>query len=207
MQKRGVAMSFNEDLSDSANDFVNIVWPSINSKIDGGELIPAEQLFDMKFFNLVDMHSGIDAFQFSTQHGIRTLASRIQWGSTPWNTFTIRYKRASGTKTEYEKRIKAILGNEGWLYPYYTVHAYINKRYLFKTDDKITKKLLSVAIVKTKELYLRVYENVKSNEWDEVIYIRKNRQDGNEFLVVDWDEYKSEGWDIIIMKNGCEPHG
>jgi hypothetical protein len=51
----------------------------------------------------------------------------VQWGNAR-NTFTIRYKRASGAKTEYQKRSEAILNNKGYLYPYLTIQAYLDKR-------------------------------------------------------------------------------
>jgi hypothetical protein len=69
--------------------------------------------------------------------------SRIQTGVN-YKTFTIRNKRKSGARTEYEKRKIAI--EKGYLYPYLTVQAYvtdsagsgltINKRHYWRCNGR-----------------------------------------------------------------------
>jgi hypothetical protein len=74
---------------------------------------------------------------------MRGIALRIQTIKSPYkpyNTFTVRNKRQSGAKTEYEKRKYAI--ESGYLYPYLTVQAYVNEQ----------GKLISFAVSKTVDI-------------------------------------------------------
>lgn len=80
---------------------------------------------------------------------------RVQWGIN-YKTFTIRYRRASGAVTEYAKRLAAIRGNDGALYPYLTIQAYADKRE--------QGHLLSYAIVKTVRP-IRVHRRTLARQW------------------------------------------
>lgn len=133
--------SFQTDLTNSAADFLGIVWPAIQKDLGGGELIPVESIADKGMATLLDQRSGIDAWHLSQNHQIRGIASRIQWAEEPWNTFTVRYSRDSGAETEYGKRKRDIAADKGWLYPHLTIQAYINEG-----------KLLSAAVVQTTAL-------------------------------------------------------
>lgn len=189
-------MSFKDDLSDSASDFLRCVYPAIEKYIGGGELIPTETLYKNEIFKKLDIHSGIDAWQLNSIHGIRGIASRVQWGNMAWNTFTIRYVRSSGAKTEYEKRLWAVKSNGGWIYPYYTVHAYINERGGNGT-------LMSAAITKTKDLYIFTEKGLKTMDITKRSAPHKIRQvfsDNNLFISIDWIDYKHKNNYIIIVK-------
>ena len=194
--KNGDVMSFKEDLSDSAYDFLRCVYPAIEKHVGGGELIPTETLYKNEIFKKLDIHSGIDAWQLHTKHGIRGIASRVQWGNMAWNTFTIRYVRSSGAKTEYEKRLAAVKSNDGWIYPYYTVHAYINER-------GGNGELMSAAITKTKDLYTFAEMGLKKRDITKHSTPHKIRQvfsDNNLFISIDWMDYKHRNNYIIIVK-------
>lgn len=139
-----------DDLEKSRNIFEKVVWPKIAPLCGGGDLIHLEGS-DHQTDRDLDIFAGIDGYQRHIDKGLRGIASRVQpiWPlRRPWNTFTIRYARDSGTLTEYEKRLTAIesTGN-GWLYAHLTVQAYIRTG---------TAALLSVAVVKTCDLFLHL---------------------------------------------------
>lgn len=125
---------------------MRVVWPAIKGRLGGGEIVPVESVADKGMATMLDQRSGIDAWHLSADKQVRGIASRVQWSNTPWNTFTVRYARDSGAKTEYEKRKHDIHANAGWLYPHLTVQAFIAGG---KTE---TGSLLSVGIIKTKSL-------------------------------------------------------
>lgn len=133
-----------ERMSDSAFDFKRVVWPAISGWLGGGELIPVESVTDSKFASLLDQRSGIDAWHLSNEHGIRGIASRVQWTTRPFDTFTIRVRVRSGAPTELHKRAAAISSNGGWLYPHLTVQAYVSERR--------TGRLVSVSAIPTSQL-------------------------------------------------------
>ena len=69
-------------LSNSASDFVNIVWPSISSAegIGGGQIIPVEAVSSNEFASELDVLAGVDAWQIvENNKGVRGIASRVQW--------------------------------------------------------------------------------------------------------------------------------
>lgn len=178
---------FETDLTDSAYDFLKIVYPRLKQlNFIRGNLIPIEAATDIKFKNLAqkfDQLAGIDVWQIVENEGIKGIASRIQWGEKAWNTFTIRKSRSSGAKTEYEKRLYAIETNE-WIYPYYTIQAYISERR--------TGRLISMAITKTVD----IFDIIKKGNYIEKI----NKQDNNVFMIVSWEEMKQHNYKIKIAQ-------
>lgn len=179
---------FKTDLTDSAYDFLRIVYPKLKQlKFIRGELIPIEVVTDIKFKTLAqkfDQLAGIDIWQIVKNEGIKGIASRIQWSEKAWNTFTIRKSRSSGTKTEYEKRLFAIETNE-WIYPYYTIQAYISERRI--------GELISMAITKTAD----IFDMIKKDNYIE----KTNKQDDNIFMIIDWQEMKQQNYKIKIFNN------
>lgn len=134
-----------QDLSDSSFDFSRLVWPQMADWLGGGQLTQVESVTATGFARQLDLLAGIDAWQVNVAQSVmRGLASRIQWGPKPYNTFTIRYRRESGGKTEFSKRLSAIRDQDA-LFPHYTVQAYItHRRY---------GQLLSAAAISTRDLY------------------------------------------------------
>ena len=96
-----------KNLSDSANDFNDIVWPVIKNWFGEGELISVQDVTDFRMAQLLDTCSGIDAWYVETTKGIRGIGSRVQWTENDhkknYKTFTIRKELFSGGRTEYEK--------------------------------------------------------------------------------------------------------
>jgi len=129
------------DLSRSAAAFKDIVWPQISPWFGGGVLQTVEAVTASQMAKDLDILAGIDAWHVNG--AVRGIASRIQFGSHAWDTFTVRLKRSSGVQTEYEKRLMAITSSGGWLYPHITVQAYINQ-----------DALLSAAACETRDLIL-----------------------------------------------------
>lgn len=110
-------------LTKSATAFRDVVWPVICDDLGGGELVPVESVTAASFAKDLDTLAGVDAWQVADPHGMRSIASRVQSGWGPLNTFTIRWSVRSGARTEIDKRIDAI--RDGFLYPLITVQAYL----------------------------------------------------------------------------------
>ena len=172
--------NFAEDLSDSAFDFLRVVYPKlIELKFIEGEIIPIESNVAERLMRQFDILAGIDIWQLQTGKGIRGIANRIQWCQKAWNTFTIRKLRVSGTETEYEKRKRA-MQDEGWLYPYFTIQSYITER---RKGD-----LIALAIAKTEDILYMIEQKYC---WENI-----NPQDGNTFICVSWDKMHEMGYSI-----------
>lgn len=136
------------DLSASSFDFQRAVWPLIADLwFGGGELVPNESSKASGFSQDMDILAGVDYWVKNGKEGmIYSLATRVQWGRA-YNTFTIRYERRSGAKTEYEKRASAYEEkNKGVLSPGFTLHAYM-------TEPRREGQVLSVAKIHTQALY------------------------------------------------------
>lgn len=185
-------------LSQSASDFVNIVWPTVKALplIGGGQLQPVEASSDAEFAKTLDMLAGIDAWQvLASPAAMRDLASRVQWGQAH-NSFTVRIALPSGGETEYHKRIRALNQPEqGFLYPQLTVQAYL---------DQPGGTLLSAAVVRTADLFAKarlLVENrlkLRLDERSTLFGFRKNRDD-TEFLYMNWSYLLHEG--VLAAEN------
>lgn len=181
---------FKSDLNASSVDFLRVVWPAIMVMVGGGEIIPVESVADKGMATMLDQRSGIDAWHLSQNGQVRGIASRVQWTDKPWNTFTVRYSRDSGAKTEYAKRKMDIESDAGWLYPHMTVQAYIAGSKVSGGD------LLSVAVIKTKSLI---------NACDQVVAGNVPGIDGGirhtsnaTFIWMNWNWLKNMGYGVKI---------
>ena len=168
------------DLSDSANDFQRVVWPAIQKACGGGSLRPVEAVTSSDFERELDILAGIDAWQI-TAAGIRGIASRVQWTSRNWRSFTIRKSRRTTSNTEFVKRLMALHQRErGWIFPHLTIQAYL-------TFPKPGGTLIAVGIVRTQPLY--EYAQVHLSDLE----VKRNPQDDVEFYVVYWQELRAAG--------------
>ncbi len=171
-------------LSDSARDFANIVWPHIAAVplINGGEIRPVEAVAEKHFKNELDFLSGIDAWQIQyAPTAMRGIASRVQWGPCH-HSFSIRIRVASGQETEFQKRLRAIQHqDEGHIYPHLTIQAFLDER---------GGKLLAAAAVRTRDLIenaaILVDNRSKLGPSPERYGFISN-PDGTEFLYMKWD--------------------
>ena len=130
--------------------------------------------------NKLDMIAGYDGYQYY-QCGIRGIAARAQrCDGVSFRTFTIRTDLATGTQTEYDKRLWAVTHrNEGAMYPYWTLQSY-------STQDG--SQVVSIGLCKTEELYLFIEEQEKCGDPFE------SHTAGQEaFIEVSWNRYKKSG--------------
>lgn len=167
-------MPFKKDFERAADTLCKFLG-FVNSGTKEGERILSIENSGNEILDMFDKYSGIDAIQITKDSQIRTMACRVQWTDRPWNTFTIRYKRSSGARTEFEKRMDAIDNDK--LYPQLTMQAYFSNN-----DDK----LLSLAIVETRNLYKSIVCDGQINT--SVARKKTAFEDGNVFLVVPWDK-------------------
>lgn len=174
-----VCKVIDKNIADSARDFKNIVWPEVAEWLGSGELIPAESVTDSYFCKILDMYSGIDAWQVVNNKGIRGIASRVQWGEINWKTWTIRYEKQSGAKTEYHRLMNL---DTTLLKPSYHIQAYINKK---------GGELMGVACIKTEDLISMLTSKDYGSS-------RPNPEDGTLFLPVYWDRARELGFDVFI---------
>ena len=155
---------WNVDLSDSVKALESIKH-TVLPKIISGKLHTIEEQ-DNDILMIMDTKSGIDYIR-EDETGLQGIAARVQWGNN-WNTFTIRSRRHTGTKTELEKRRKQI--QKGYFYPAFTLQAYF--------DNRRNNNLLSIAIIKTLDLYKFIDDNPGK--------VGNNSSD-NDFVFVRWD--------------------
>lgn len=133
---------------------------------------------DNDMLQMLDKYSGIDMVREHKNNQLSGVALRIQYGQN-YRTFTIRKKRWTGTKTEYEKRVEAI--QNGYFYPRETIQAYFTTRN--------NPELIGFAYVLTKDLYQFI------DEYPDRVYT--NFSD-NEFYYVRWDDLRTAGVKIYI---------
>lgn len=172
-----------DGLSNSASDFVKIVWPFIASAegIGGGQIIPVEAVSPDDFAGELDILAGVDAWQIvQNKKGMRGIASRVQWGGD-YKSFTIRYSTPSGAETEFQKRLRAIQSpDEGYLFPHLTVQAFL---------DKQGGKILSVAAIPTRHIIQQAQKLIewgRMNNGSDSRYGVRYSPDGRGFLYLSW---------------------
>lgn len=164
-------------MTQSAQDFKAVVWPRLAPGLGGGELIPVETVTDSPFARLLDMEAGIDAWQLLQTGGMRAIASRVQWGLTCWETWTIRRRRINGSQTEYDKLINADLTLAR---PGLHIQAYLARR---------GGPLLGAACIRTADLIRLLLAGKHGEE-------RVNGQDGVPFIPVHWDMAMDQGYTV-----------
>lgn len=161
--------------------FGAIAWPVISPLIGGGDYLSnevspeIERAYPNAISLKLDQEAGIDALQRLPSGALVSLAHRVQFGPTSWDTFTIRLNRTTGAITEFEKRLTAIRTPKA-IFPSWTLTAYALP----------SGELLSCAAIQTEALYLMTARELESGS-SRVIKKRVNRYDGNEFYAIDWD--------------------
>lgn len=173
-------LNFIGALSRSTQQFKDVLETELQQILKGEfEVVEGETVDHLA--KLLDMLAGIDVWHVDKINGIRGIALRIQTGEKNWHTFTIRSVRDSGAKTEFEKRKYAI--ENGYLYPYLTVQAYITK----------DNKLVSFAVAKTKDI-IEMIDNGCAN----IQHTGRNQIGQAQFYVIDWYEMKKQGYKMEI---------
>lgn len=184
-----MAGTFKESLKAARQDFERHIRPLFKLLWPDCEIFSAEDQQD-PLLKALDTCAGIDyLILHPEQQKIRALACRLQRYGMNYATFTIRYERESGKKTEYEKRAEAIAGGE--MYPVLTLQGYLSK-----DGDK----LLAAALVNTIDLYdyMRKYPS------EVEIRTTGNNQFGQaKFKVVRWDKI-IERYNVMVFEQKSE---
>lgn len=191
-----------KNISDSASDFLNVVWPAFKDVpgVGGGEILPMETEKDVALAKELDRRAGVDAWQLMDgQTGMRAIASRVNWG-TDYRNFTVRYRYGGGTESEYFKRLYAIENPElGLAKPHLTIQAFVSER---------GGELLSAAAIPTEDLILqvkRLFDRgvIESNQDNR--YGLRQGPDGTRFLYISWDYIlSSEIAESLMFSAGTE---
>jgi len=153
-----------------------------------GEIEIVEGITKDKMALTLDRLAGIDLWYFNTKMGVRGVANRIQFGGKCWATFTVRKSRASGAKTECEKRKYAM--ENGWLYPILTLQGYLD-------GDRV----LGFAIAKTEDIMWMIDKG-----HSKVRKTGKAQVGQAEFYVVTWANMQEHNKNIYIhRREGVKP--
>lgn len=166
--------------------------PIIKQLLNGGDIKTVEGS-DNEICLMLDQTCGTDYFQvYGESDGQKNglvwgIGSRFQktWHNCqPFNTFTIRKSRASGAKTEFEKREYAM--KHSGIYPHLTMHGYY---------DATTGEILSLAIARTKDIWDCInkgYAKEQRTAYDQIGQAT--------FYFIEWAEFKKHGYDIKIYQ-------
>lgn len=170
------------DLNTSTGLFSSGVWPRLQKKIGGGTLISVESI-DSDLARALDMFAGIDFFRIDgNSRGVQSIASRCQWTNInpnkPYDSFTIRLSRDTGSKTEFAKRVEAMDSGE-FLFPFYTCQAYF-----YGPKPKL---LISAGVIKTRDLfeYLLNQDYLHHRRTTNATFIFANWSDVRDFYHID----------------------
>lgn len=172
------------DMKRSNTSFESVVWPAVSHLIGGGELISMEDSDD-NLKRLFDATSGIDAWQYRDGVGMWGVASRVQPIGRDYASFTVRHRRRSGARTEFEKLWEAVNNDDGRVKPHWFIQAYM---------DVDSSRLLSVGVARMRS----VLEFVRSHcdEGDQ-----RPCGDGSAwFWVAKWDRMLRRGFDVMIVR-------
>lgn len=178
------------DLSDSAYDFLRVVWPEIEQLCAGGRLEPVESTTSRRRIDHdLDVLAGIDAWHMLDSQGVmRGIASRVQWGPKNWRTFTIRESRPNYRgANEFDKRLYALDHlDQGWLFPSLTIQAYVTA--------KRSGQLLGAAIIHTSDLFIYARDHKRKP--------RYASNGGEGFIHYDWGELRRAGVRLGEVQGG-----
>jgi len=178
------------DREQSSAAFECVVWPVVQKhcpELRESALRLVEGRAKESVAYELDVCVGIDAYQ-RTPFGLRGIGSRVQWRIN-YHTFTVRVSRPNGALTEYRKRLITLKRrHEGFLYPYWTIQAYVSKPGRSGT-------LLAVAVAKTVELYRYIEQRAQS---ERPCQERPAGKGGERFLFVEWAEYRQSGNYLFI---------
>jgi hypothetical protein len=120
---------YRSDAERTRHELQTLVLPWLQREIAGpSDLVFANEGIPCQSCNQFDHQCGVDYWHRIYNGGIRGIATRIQWrraanGRWPWDTFTIRHTRDSGTRTEWAKLTEAF-DHPGWVRPVLHVQAY-----------------------------------------------------------------------------------
>lgn len=172
-------------LTTSARDLIDNVWPVIGPLMQGGDLIPVEDVTDDQMARHLDVYAGIDAWQVlpDDQMGaVRGIASRVRYGRA-YNDFTVRAVLPSGAPTEWHKRLYAHTHPHlKLLTPQWSITAYL---------ADVGGPVTSVAAVKTESLIQYIIDHF------DALPLRYARNGGEGFFSVGFGALSRWGAEVI----------
>lgn len=178
---------WHEDLEWSKWSFQNIIWPKLNEYLEG-KLDPIEGSIGSRDLD-IDRQSGVDYWWVQAGSGRTAMSSRVQADNGhrefPYNTFTIRRSRTSGTKTEYQKLIEA--REHRRLYPALTVQGYVT--------DKYNGELVSFGLAYTDKLLDFIEKNPTAI----------NRTDNADFYIIPFTAVAHYRWPLHPLNSLMTP--
>ena len=163
----------------SASDFETVVLPQIREWLPDCRYYSLETLKDTagdsvsrEIFTILDDKAGCDGMFYNAPHECAKLAGiRVQRKGVDFSTFTIRYERWAGTKTEFAKRNDAIKRDA--LLPHLTIHAYLT----------VDGQLMSVGMCSTRDLFSHI------NGGGSYHFQTVHEFGGAVFMVVKWSDF------------------
>lgn len=160
----------------SADDFYNFVKPALEKNC-GAQVVSLEKM-QGKLPLMLDREFSTDAL-FIKNGKMFGLSSRIQHGKN-WQTFSIRAKRDSGTKSEFEKHSDAI--KKQTYLPELTSQAYF------------TGAAFTVALVRTKDIldYIKRHNPTP-------IHTGKDEIGQAAFYPVSWQDFQAKGYHLKLI--------
>ena len=160
-----------------AAEYINKARPILREMLHGGEIVRVEGKAE-EVCKTLDITCGTDyIYVYPERNHAWGMACRVQTYDK-WN-FTVRYKTASGCKTELDKRRYAIA--KRGIYPYLTMQMFV--------DDNL-KRIRRIGIIKTEDLMDAVDNGLYT-----VGTVNKDRAYGrNEFLIVEWRDLVRAGY-------------
>ena len=165
--------------------FIEVAKPIIRNLI-GGNIMTVEGS-DCEVCQMLDTRCGTDYFQiYSADDVVYGVASRVQYGY-PYNTFTVRKRRASGAMTEYDKRRMAI--KSGGVYPFLTMQTYV---------DTNTREINSLAVMKTTDLFDFIEKGYADTN-----HTKHDKHGQASFYVAHWNKIKECGYQIFVYEKAA----
>lgn len=171
----------------SAEAFEKKLWPLIAKALGGGRIVAVESVVDQDFFKqYLDAYGGIDSWHISDEKCLmRGIATRMQRTKKLFATITIRYRKKSGNKTEFHKRMNAFQQPGGWLHPQVVIQGY------FYPLGNGYGNPRAVAIANMKDIIQVICEGKKGENWQypqdwyiDQTLIKHGNHDGTEFAVI-----------------------
>ena len=165
--------NFDAAMADSTDCFRRLIEKPLLKILGGGRIIMVEGV-EGEIAKTLDLQAGIDALHDHPRFGVNGLAIRTQIGAN-YETFTIRYRRESGGRTEFEKRLHALRHDK--LTPKLTVQCYV---------DPTGEKLLAGAVARTEDLYACIDRGKYR-----MLATGSDQIGRASFYAIDWDDVRS----------------
>lgn len=175
-----MAGNFTEYMLRTVYCYKSVILPTLKTLLKSQYEIFSVENDSSEIAKLLDVYGGCDLLLLDKRNSaVEGIASRIQFAEKSFDTFTIRLERDSGTITEYEKRKRAMAS--GAIYPKFTFQAYVSK----------DMQLLSMAIIRTVDLYKFVEENQQT-----VKHTGEEQFGQASFIACKWQDLKAAGFAV-----------